>query len=423
MSYVYFQYRDVAFSKSFDDVADGSVKERVLIEETTKLTHVKIHDSDKQKNIRSYTVTLYTNTWKISIDDTIDIINDKSRLDRDIQFSESVLLNGGFFVYLNLLNIESFRVTIKKKEQSDVLNEIQYIASPIDDETSIIDTVPHDTGKFDNCSECEKIKNEKIKEIEECNDAMQKCTKTGERNNELVSLMDTQNRELENLKEQMKECEQLQQQIDAKDIEPHNTGLFDDCAQCKDMLNECKDKEKSYEDTLNSYINNLTACQSDVDKSEADCKSIVDKNEAECKSKIEHENEACKSRLEMLQKKYEQNDTIYKSNIEQKHTDCENRISTIQQENNRDNERAAKTCIDTIHYWTTEKKSCDKREHDCRNQKNDLKRENEELKKQIGKKSNSPQTTPNSIIIICVVIIIFLLGMCIYLYFRTPFNV
>ena len=118
MSYVYFQYRDVAFSKSFDDVADGSVKERVLIEETTKLTHVKIHDSDKQKNIRSYTVTLYTNTWKISIDDTIDIINDKSRLDRDIQFSESVLLNGGFFVYLNLLNIESFRVTIKKKNRA-----------------------------------------------------------------------------------------------------------------------------------------------------------------------------------------------------------------------------------------------------------------------------------------------------------------
>ena len=89
----------------------------------------------------------------------------------------------------------------------------------------------------------------------------------------------------------------------------------------------------------------------------------------------------------------------------------------------RHNVKAAKTCADNVQYWKGEKQLCDKREHECRNQKNDLKLENEELKKQIGKKSNGSQSTPNSIIIICVLIIIFLLGLCIYLYFRTPFNV
>jgi hypothetical protein len=115
--------------------------------------------------------------------------------------------------------------------------------------------------------------------------------------------------------------------------------------------------------------------------------------------------------------------TIDKSNLEQKHTDYDNRILNIQQEHNRDNERASKTCIDTINHWTNEKQLCDKREHECKKQKNDLKIENEELKKQIGKKSNGSQSTPNSIIIICVLIIIFLLGLCIFLYFRTPLNV
>ena len=102
--------------------------------------------------------------------------------------------------------------------------------------------------------------------------------------------------------------------------------------------------------------------------------------------------------------------TIDKSNLEQKHTDCEKRISTIQQERNGDNDQATKICIDTIDHWKHQKESCDTREHD-------LKRENEELKKQIGKKSNGSQSTPNSSIIICVAIIILLLGLCIYLYF------
>ena len=282
--YVYFEERNIAYSRSFTDVAEGIVKQLVLIEKPTKLTHVEIRDLlDTDKKNRSYTVTLYTNTWQISIDNTIDITNDSSLPDRDIKTSESV---GS--VYLNLHNIESFVVTIKKKEQDDVLNVIQHIASPIDYVSSSEQTVPFKNSALDNCTDmltqCEITKSDKIKETEQCIGALQQCT-------------------------------------------------------------------------------------------------------------------------------------IDKSNLEQKHTDYDNRILKIQQEHNRDNERAAKTCIDTINYWTTEKKSCDKHEHDCRNQKNDLKRENEELKKQLGKKSNGSQSTPNTSIIICVAIIILLLGLCTYLYF------
>jgi flagellar basal body-associated protein FliL len=161
------------------------------------------------------------------------------------------------------------------------------------------------------------------------------------------------------------------------------------------MLEECKqksnDEQKSYEDTLFTYVNQLTTCNINLDA-----------KDAECKSKIEHANAAYKSDLETLKNKYEL--------IKQKHTDCENRIATIQQEHNTDNERAAKTCAENVHHWT-------KREHDCKNQKNDLKLENEELKKQLGKKSNGSQSTSNTSIIICVLIILLLLGLCIYLYF------
>ena len=281
MSYnVYFEYGFVHFLKSFKDVAEGIVEQVVLIKEPTKLTHVEIRDLlDTDKKNRSYTVTLYTETWQISIDDTIDITNDRSRDDREIRTSESD--NGS--VYLNLHNIESFRVAIKKKEQDDVLNVIQHIASPIDYDTSSEETgpVPFKNSDLDNCSvmltQCELTKSDKLKETEQCMGALQQCT-------------------------------------------------------------------------------------------------------------------------------------LYKSNLEQKHTDCEKRISKIQQEHNIDKEQATKICIGTIDHWKDQKESCDTSEHD-------LKRENEELKKQIGKKSNGSQSTPNSSIITCVAIIILLLGLCIYLYF------
>ena len=150
MSYnVYFEDRNSAFYRLFKDVAEGLDDQLVIIKKPTKLTHVEIRDLlDTDKKNRSYTVTLYTETWQISIDDTIDITNDGSRDDREIWTSESD--NGS--VYLNLHNIESFRVAIKKKEQDDVLNVIQHIASPIDYETSITETVAHHTGDLDNCS-------------------------------------------------------------------------------------------------------------------------------------------------------------------------------------------------------------------------------------------------------------------------------
>ena len=69
------------------------------------------------------------------------------------------------------------------------------------------------------------------------------------------------------------------------------------------------------------------------------------------------------------------------------------------------------------------KKLSDERENDCINENIELKRENEELKKQIEsnnqntKNSKCSQTTPKTSIIICVIIIVLLLGLCIYLYF------
>ena len=102
MSYnVYFEYGSFQFLRSFQDVAEGHVDQLVLIKEPTKLTHVEIRDLlDTDKKNRSYTVTLYTETWQISIDNTIDITNDGSRDDREIWTSESD--NGS--VYLNLNN-------------------------------------------------------------------------------------------------------------------------------------------------------------------------------------------------------------------------------------------------------------------------------------------------------------------------------
>ena len=151
--------------------------------------------------------------------------------------------------------------------------------------------VPYNPSMLDNCSdrlkECEKIKNDKIKETEECIGAMQQCTKLGEitteTKNVLVSVIDAQQQAIKELEEQMntkiQECEQLQKQIDDKssneDIVPHNTHRLDNCAQCSDFLKECKQnseyEQKNYEGTLNTYINNLEACESNVDKKDAAC--------------------------------------------------------------------------------------------------------------------------------------------------------
>ena len=279
---------------------------------------------------------------------------------------------------------------------------------PIDDVTFSEQTVPFKNSALDNCqhmlTECEI--NNRIKETEQKIGILQPLTEkiTTDANDLLLTVMEAQGETIKKLEKQMKtktqECELLQKQIDDKssneDIVPHDNGRFDNCARCTDMLKECEtnsiDKQQMYGQT----------CQSNLDKKEAECKVMVDQKESD---------------LEIYKKIIEQNDTLYKSNLEQKHTDCQNTITTIQQEHNRDNVKAGITCAENVHYWTSEKKSCDKREHDCRNQKNDLKRENEELKKQIGKKSNGSQSTPNSSIIICVGIIVLLLGLCIYLYF------
>ena len=112
MSYnVYFEdEQSRGFNRSFKDVAEGRYEQILLIKKPTKLTHVEIRDLNEQKIKGSYTVTLYTEKWQISIDDTIDISNDRSIDDRDIMIGRSV--------YLNLHNIESFKVTIKKKERT-----------------------------------------------------------------------------------------------------------------------------------------------------------------------------------------------------------------------------------------------------------------------------------------------------------------
>ena len=108
MSYVFF--RDVfnkTYKKTFKDVQENISQELDLFTEPIKLTHVSIIDYN---NIHpSYNVTLYTNSFQISIDDSMYITYDVDKTDREVTKD----YHGDF--YLNLHNTEFIRITIKKK--------------------------------------------------------------------------------------------------------------------------------------------------------------------------------------------------------------------------------------------------------------------------------------------------------------------
>ena len=71
--YVYYEdEQSRGFNRSFKDVAEGRFEQVVLIKDPIKLTYVEIRDLlDAERKNRSYTVTLYTKTWKLSIDDSM----------------------------------------------------------------------------------------------------------------------------------------------------------------------------------------------------------------------------------------------------------------------------------------------------------------------------------------------------------------
>ena len=117
MSHVYFEdVFDKKYKKTFKDVEDNRKERLELFTEPIQLTYVMIHDNRNSKP--SYTVTLYTKTIQISIDEHLHITNDLNEPDREIIFG----LNNTFF--LNLHDIEFIKVTIKKRKENDVLYEI-----------------------------------------------------------------------------------------------------------------------------------------------------------------------------------------------------------------------------------------------------------------------------------------------------------
>ena len=132
------QYYDIFNNKYTADITsvkNDIVKEKVIFNDRIKLKMLMIVDP-QTKYKETYTITLYTDTFKFSFHSYLIITGYKNADDKSLAAL-------GDSVYLNLHNITDFvRGTIKKKEQGDVLNEILSIVSPIDDVGSSEQTVP-----------------------------------------------------------------------------------------------------------------------------------------------------------------------------------------------------------------------------------------------------------------------------------------
>ena len=180
---------------------------------------------------------------------------------------------------------------------------------------------------------------------------------------------------------------------------------------CSEVLKECQQEyaknEKGYEDKLKRYQKQIDECK---DNKEINMLLNIIKGN---NTSLEEKDNECKSSLE-------EKDNECKSSLEEKEMEYQQKIRKFRDDYEKDKERINKNLGNRIYECNKDKKSCDERENDCINENIELKRENEELKKQIksnNQNSKCSQTTPKTSIIICVIIIVLLLGLCIYLYF------
>ena len=146
MSHVYFEdVFDKKYKKTFKDVEDNRKERLELFTEPVQLTYVMIHDNRNSKP--SYTVTLYTKTIQISIDEHLHITN-------DLNEPEEIIFGLNNTFYLNLHDIEFIKVTIKKRKENDVLYKILELNEKLQ---------PFNTGDLDNCSELKKYYDDEMK--------------------------------------------------------------------------------------------------------------------------------------------------------------------------------------------------------------------------------------------------------------------
>ena len=251
----------------------------------------------------------------------------------------------------------------------------------------------------------------------------------------------------------------IQHLPDVENVQPYDDGSYDDCTECSESLEKCQEeyaeKEKGYEDKLknchqqidvcdklnNKRINQLltnieekdTECTRRLEEKDIECKNLepkdtckssLEQKDYECNSSLEEKDYECKRSLEKKHIEYienlEEKENDCKRRLEEEDIKCKDKIIKNQRINENDHERIYQTLRDELYDLTKLKKLSDERENDCINENIELKRENEELKKQIksnNQNSKCSQTTPKTSIIICVIIIVLLLGLCIYLYF------
>ena len=212
----------------------------------------------------------------------------------------------------------------------------------------------------------------------------------------------------------------IQHHPDVEDVQPYDDGSYDDCTECSESLEKCQqeyaEKEKGYEDKLKNCHKQIDVCNDIMNKEINKLLNIIGEKDEECTRKLEQK-DTCKSSLE-------QKDNECKSSLEQKEIEYQKEIRKFRDDYESDKKRIRNDLGNKLYQCNEDRTSCDEREKRCIHENFELKREKEDLKKQINlnnennKKINNSQTTPNSSIIICVLIIIFLLSLCIYIFFK-----
>ena len=140
-----------------------------------------------------------------------------------------------------------------------------------------------------------------------------------------------------------------------------------------------------------------------MDTAQNDCLEC-EKKIMECESKLKQRN----IEYESIKKKQLDDENYYKSVLKRKDKDCTHNVHEFTNKWN--------SCVDCEHDKST-------RIDDLELENDKLKLQNEELKKEINsknqenKKLNTSQSIQKTIIIVGVLIILVLLGLCIYLYF------
>ena len=180
----------------------------------------------------------------------------------------------------------------------------------------------------------------------------------------------------------------------------------------------CSELKKYYDDEIEKCKNNIVTCDSIMNREINAFEIKMHEKDNECKRKLEqkdmdylNQQNTSKSSLEQIQKEYqssiEQIQKDHDSILEQNQKQYENEITKQRKFYEKERDRTSEECGNRIYEYNNDRALCYEREKSCINENFELKCEIKELKKLMDSK-NQKESTQNTTIIICAVIIVLL---------------